>query len=192
MLNKLKEITNILTGYSLRGSISNFSTGSTAIVQGKDLSKYSLNLDVGALTKIDVEVESDSFLKKGDVLLLARATDATSFKAVVFDSDQTNILATSTVHILRIRSDQIIPKYLALWFNTPAGQHELRKVIRGSYIKALSRTAIETLSIQIPSFEEQYNLVALYESVTKMKSLLDKKKDLLDNLVPGSLKALIK
>ena len=74
------------------------------------INKDQLNLSKSDLIKIYIKgVNSEMFLQKNDVVLVSRGLGPGSFRAMPFLLDKDNIIASSTVYIIRITNEKILP-----------------------------------------------------------------------------------
>ncbi len=71
------------------------------------------------------------------------------------------IIAASSLYIIRVSSDAVLPDYLALWFNSALGQTRLDSLHIGAVIKNITKSALQDLEIEIPSLAAQQDAVHL-------------------------------
>jgi len=184
MLNKkpLKDIASIQLGFSFRGAIEPTLAGNIKVVQAKDLKSDENIHGTNDLVKVSLELpKSDPFLRKNDVLLVSRG--AGTHKVAVVDFNDEIVIASSSLYILRIKDQSILPEYLSLYLNSQEGQNELSLRTTGAYIQNLTRMQLETLPIPIPSIIQQRNLIALQKNIWQQEKLTQRKIELKKNIL---------
>ena len=189
MKNKkpLKDIVNINSGYAFRGAILPSSTGLIRVIQTKDMNPREYLTSASGLTSVNVEVTKNSFfIKQGDVLLSSRG--AGSHKAIYVDLNKDNIIASSSLYIIRIKNPNIVPQYLALYLNSSEGQNQLSQITSGAYIQNITRSNLENMEIPIPPREEQQHLVSLSENFASQDKLLIRKSQINQKIINDILK----
>jgi type I restriction enzyme S subunit len=124
-------------------------------------------------------------------LIVSRWTGTGSFRSTVSDIDQNNVIASSSLIIVRIKDSSVIPEYLALYLNSFEWQNKIIESVSGSYIKAISRKKFEEIEIPIPPLIQQKNLVGLSQNIIRQEHIYNRKKELKQNLITATLKNLI-
>ena len=185
----LKSIAAASTGYTFRGALKPVANGDTVVIQAKDIGQDEYIDDLENLTRTDFKIpRSKAFLKKDDVLLSSRGSGPGSFRATVFKADVENVIAASSVFIIRTTSNDIVPEYLALYLNSGDGQKKLYKKVSGSSIQIINRSALEDLQVSIPSMENQCTLIKLSENISRQMKLRERKSAINMNLFSEVLK----
>jgi len=186
MLKKraIKETANIIGGYTFRGAIKPTVDGSIYVIQAKDINKNEYVKSIDKLTKISLEIpRSNSYLKYDDVLLTSRGADGRSFKSTLYKSKANNVVASSSIYIIRIKAENILPEYLSLYFNSIEGQKALYKIVTGAQIRAINRKDLEEMKIPLPLLEKQKILTALYENINRQVKITARIKDIKQNIM---------
>lgn len=167
---KLKNIAEIISGYSFRFSLSDITLGDTFVLQSGDI-REDMTLELNSNQKLDLkDIKTKAFTETNDILLGSKGNPTVGY----VESDD-KILISSSMYIIRVKDDTVLPKYLAIYFNSPNGQRELNKVSLGGYIKGISKTNLETLTIPIPSKDIQEKIILLHDNIVKQKGLLERK-----------------
>ncbi len=179
MINKkLKEVTKIIAGYTFRTALQAQGDGKILVVQAKDISN--LFIEEQNLIKIDHQkYKTKAVIKKNDVIISVRG----KFQAGVYKGNLKNIIASSSVYILRLTNKDVNPKYLAIYLNSFVGQKEIRKSLTGGAIKTILRKDLGNLNIVIPETEKQKTIIDLYKNNSTLQEKLDTKKYLINNIV---------
>jgi len=183
----LKEVTEIIAGYTFREALISDSNGETQVLLAKNINTDG-TINYPELTKINLNLpRTNAFINKNDVLLSSRGI----FRSGVFDNDSTNTIAASSMFILRIKDNSIFPEYLSIYLNTRAGQNCIQKILTGSTIKTILRRSLENLTIPIPPLSIQKMIIDISKNLQQSEKLLTKKINLTKNIAEGAIKLLI-
>ncbi|MBU1200653.1 restriction endonuclease subunit S [Patescibacteria group bacterium] len=178
----LKDIANIISGYTFRKAIGPENVGYQLILQSKNIKNESIISDKD-LTKISFKTtRTNSFAKNNDVVISSRG----SFRSAVIKSTK-KILASSSVYILHITDNQILPEFLSLYLNSSRGNKNLQNITTGSTIKSILKNDLESLKIPIPPFSTQKNLIKLSQNQINQAKLLGDKLTINSNILEGAL-----
>src|ERR1700685_3521239 len=111
---QIKDIAEVVTGYTFRGAIKADANGNTFVFQAKDLIRGKPFVEVNVLTKISHDGRTDAgALKKNDVLLVARGMKSGAFRSTIFASSISNVVASSSVHVIRVTAANVMPEYVS-------------------------------------------------------------------------------
>jgi restriction endonuclease S subunit len=180
----LKDIAEVIPGYAFRGSIEVSDSGDTRVLQARNIVLDENFVDADSLVAIaGGPPRGSTYLQKGDVLLVARGMGAGSFKSSVYEADAINVIASSSVYILRVVSVSLLPDFLSSYLNSPSGQQALAGILTGSYIGALPKSELLKVKIPIPSLAKQKAMVDLHENILKQQSILDRKHKLKQKII---------
>lgn len=187
MEKKITEISEIKTGYTVRGSILNYQGNQVGAIQAKDI----IQGDFNNLNFIKIDNLENHLLQNGDVLLSIKGV----FRANVFHELPHSTIATSSVAIFRVNIKQILPEYLALVLNSAIGQRQLSKIAIGSSIKALPITELKNLTIEVPDLSTQKFVISINKNTKAQMDLLKAKQQklqqintqLTDKIIKGDL-----
>lgn len=179
MQMKLDNVATIIAGYTFRGAITADKNGDLLVIQAKDLGRNTFITDASILTPIAFDSAGyPNRIKKNDVLIIARGMRAGAFRAAVYKSDASNVIASSSLHIIRITVPGILPEYVTHYLNSKNGQDLLSKIVTGSYICALPRRLLEQLKMPIPDLRKQKAIVKLYQNMQLQQQILDRRNEL--------------
>lgn len=183
----LSEIAEIIAGYTFRGALKNDPHGETQVISARNISNDG-TVDQSELIRISLVLpRTNAGIARNDVLLSSRGI----FRAGVLDQDTENIVAASSLFIIRIKDRNVIPEYLSIYLNSDQGQNSIQKVLTGSTIKTILRGALENLFIPIPSLDVQRTIVRISQNWTKREKLLSRKIDLGKSIAEGTVKYLL-
>lgn len=179
MYMKLNDIATLIAGYTFRDAIKPDKKGNLFVFQAKDLVYGEFVADVSALTPITFDLAGyGGYLKKNDVLVIARGMKTGTFRSTIFKSNVSNVIASSSVHIIRITAPNVLPEYVSHYLNSKNGQKSLSEIVTGSYIGALPRRLLEQLKIPVPDLRKQKAIVDLYQNMQMQQKILDRRNEL--------------
>ncbi|MCF7820284.1 MAG: restriction endonuclease subunit S [Candidatus Pacebacteria bacterium] len=184
----IKSISKIQSGYTFRTALKADKNGNITVLQAKDIND--LYIDDNKLIKINHQLsKSNAIIKKNDVLFSVRG----KFKASVYSGNLNNLVASSSVYILRINDKNIIPEFLAIYLNSSTGQREIYKSLTGGAIKTILRKDLENISVSIPDVNKQKIIINLHKNNIALQNKLDFKKIIINNITEKAIsKILIK
>ena len=188
---EISDFTEVISGYTFRGAIETNENGDVFVLQAKDIVQGKNITDIENLTPISfLGTRTASFLQKGDVIIVSRGTGVGSFRSVIFNSNNTNVIASSSLLILRIKKKEILSEYLSMYLNGKDGQNKILQTVTGSYIQAVSRKKFEEIKISIPPLQKQQSLIALQENLKQQEKIQERKRELKQNIVSATLRNL--
>lgn len=183
----LKEISEIIAGYTFREALKNDPSGEIQVLLAKNINDDG-SINHSELTQINLALpRANAFTKKDDVLLSSRGI----FRAGVFNIETKNTIAASSLFILRIKSKNVLSQYVSIYLNSEAGQNSIQKILTGSTIKTILRGALENLSIPIPPLAVQKMIIEISDNWQKREKLLNHKINLDKNIAEGTIKQLL-
>ena len=183
MENKtIKDIANVIAGYTFRTALKSHQDGLMTVVQAKDIK--GLYIEKDNLTTIDLqEYQTRAIIQKNDIVISSRG----SFRVGIIREDSKNMIASSSVYVLRIGDKNILPEYLAIYLNSGEGQKKIKEKMTGSAIKTILRRDLENIKISIPIKEIQTIIVNLFHNNQMQQKLLDRKKILINQIFESSI-----
>lgn len=165
----LGDLTNIISGYLFRSTITPVKGGKYHVVQIKNTSKNSI--DWANLTRTNISgVKEDLVLRDGDVLFRSRGDKN---QAVVVEGCPKNVIAASQLFIVRMKTDSVLPAYLGWYINQRPAQRYFDRYARGSYIRLINKSTLGELKVVIPPVEMQKKIVKVYKLGLREKELVD-------------------
>jgi len=179
---ELKQVVDILQGYSFRASIKEAIGADIAVIQSKDITD-NIFIEFKNVAKIKKrEFNQKFFLRQGDVLLSARG----KFKAGLIKNISINSVASSSVYILKVNNNIIHPEYLAIILNSTEWQKKLDGISSGAIIKSILKRELEELKIAVPNLNKQKKIVEIFNNYKRQQKLLNQK-IFLTNKITNSL-----
>jgi len=183
----LKEISEILAGYTFRGALKSESQGKIKVILAKNIADDG-TINYPELIKItQAPPRTNAYVKNKDILLSSRGV----FRAGVFNAEDSNIIAASSTFILRVENKEIMPEFIAIYLNSEAGQSDIQKILTGSTIKTILRRSLENLKIPVPTLAVQKQIIDINQNIQKREKLLNQKINLSKNIAEGAIKKLL-
>ncbi len=181
---QLKDIAQVKAGYTFRGAIESDTHGDVFVLQAKDLNQGQSVVQTNSLARISADTVRNPYtLQKNDILIIARGMKSGSFRSAVYVSEAKNVIASSSLHIIRLRDSNVSPEYVSLYLNSKEGQDMLSQFVSGSYIGLLPRAALENIRIPIPSREKQDIVVQLYRNAEAQKKITNRRNELNEHIL---------
>ena len=183
----LQALVEIISGYSFRSAIENSKDDGVFVLQSKNVIGYN-NIDTTNLPQVDLkDLKTKAFVQKNDVLFSSRGV----FRAGYLKNDIQNTLASSSLYILRINTDTILPEFLAIYLNSQEGQKVIQKAVSGGSVPVIFRNALADIEIPLLPLVKQRQVIDIYNNWQKQEALLIKKISLHKNIAQGALSILL-
>ena len=184
MKKKITEIADIQIGYQFRKKIEPAEDGTIRVIQIRDFDEnHILNKEGLSRVRIDTPV-GHYLICKGNVLFLSRGTRNW---AVAIGDDLKNTVAVAHFFVIKMRSETVMPEYLAWYINQPAAQEYLHNIARrGTHMPLVTLSAFKELTIEVPDMATQHSIVALGRLMEKERILsneLQEKRNLYINAI---------
>ncbi len=186
-MTNLTDIAEVISGYTLRSAPDYSRMSNLRIIQANNISN-SIYLDADKLPTVHLEKVfiNDDYVQNNDIILSSRGR----FHAnVVQLSDE--ILATSSVFIIRITDTKILPEFLAIYLNSSKAQRTFSQISSGSSVKTILKSALEELEVPTPVISDQKKVIEMFSNIESQNSLLQRKSELNVQLANYSLNDII-
>lgn len=181
---KLKDITEIHSGYLFKSKIEHIKDGDISLVQLRDVNDQGM-IDWENTSRIHLEKNNPkSSLKEGDVLFKAKSRYHTS---ALVSNIGGRALATAHFFILRVPRKSLLPGYLAWYLNQKPAQTYFKKVARGTRVLQVNKKLLGELEIIVPDKNTQQRIVKIDELFKKQKELENEIMNLREKWIKGSL-----
>lgn len=189
---KLKNAVKIISGYTFRSAISEGQDGNIAVIQAKNVTAGIPIVRGMGLFRVSFSGKTASAtVQTGDVLLTSRGTIVGGFKATTVADPEPNMIAASSVYILRPNVKILSPDFLAMFLNSEAGQEMLRRIATGSNIQTLLMKELQEMEIVLPPSSVQEALASVYKNISLQTRLLNKRKLLLEDILASIIKSTV-
>ncbi|MEJ2662160.1 MAG: restriction endonuclease subunit S [Desulfobacteraceae bacterium] len=171
---KLKDISDIHSGYITRGKIQASVNGSHYLLQAKDVDGGKLSYRTDDLIRFHAALSrTDRCLESGDLIFMARG--AHNFTIQLGDLPEP-ALAAACFFIVRTCHPRVFPGYLCWYLNqVPVERYLVQHSGRGVHMPVVRRAVLENIQVPLPSMDTQ-------RKIAEMNALLLREMDLLQRL----------
>lgn len=166
---KLNDVTSIQFGTTIKTS----NSGRIPCIQVSNIT-FEGDFDLNSLVyvKNESDIETDALLHAKDILLAAKGDKMKS--VLVADRLNLKAIASSSLFIIRTKSNEVLPEYLQWYINLPHTQWILDKEATGTNISSLSIKSLRHLSIEIPDVLTQKKIVELKLLQNREKKIMER------------------
>jgi hypothetical protein len=158
-------------GYPFRGSIEESTDGGTLAVQMKDVDPdHGVNWSGVTRTTLAGRKQPD-WLKAGNVLFVSKGA---RFYAVCIDEPPSEAVCSPHFFLLHVMPKAaLLPAFLAWQINQLPFQRQLQQAAEGSSQLSIRRPVLESLTLCVPSLEDQQRIVALADLARQERHTLN-------------------
>lgn len=183
-MTKLKELVEIRSGYTFREAIGNLPSGNVEVFQSGDL-----NDDIKFNTRPSVTFPGSvtHFLEKGDLLVSARGYP----KAYLY-RDEGLAVASSSVLVLRVKRSNILPEYIAAFFNSTIGIKAYLRLASGDSLTTITKSNLSEINIPDIPIANQRALGGLVDTIDTERRRLEEKILYLDHIRTTAINKVLK
>lgn len=175
-IKKLNEVAIIISGHSFRQAIIPDNNGNMYVYQAKDVVQDEPFTDPTTLVKISYKnITDDSILQKNDVVIVSRGS---KFRSTIYASELNNVIASSSISIIRLNVDNLNPEFVSLFLNSTIGQSAIAEKVTGNYIGALPIKRLGEIKIMLPTLSQQTAIVNLHRNIREQKLIMEHKMDI--------------
>jgi len=166
----ITDIADINIGYQFRAKIEPTDDGTHSVIQIRDFDD-NRNLKTAELSRVKIDKSVEQFhVSKGDILFLSRGHR--NWAAPIAE-ELKDAIAASHFFILKVRSADVLPEYLAWYLNQAPAQEYLHNNARhGTHMPLIPLFAFKGLSVEVPQKEMQSKIVELSKLMEKEKQLV--------------------
>lgn len=156
-------------GFPFRSRLEHDAAGSVAVIQMKDIDEANL-IHVDETVRVNLpDLRDHHLIRLGD--LVFRSRGSTNSAALVSANFGPAVLAAP---MLLIRPVNVLPEYLRWYINLPATQAALAAKAEGTSVRMISKAALATLELPVPSRRKQQQIVEAAELEATEQLLLDR------------------
>lgn len=121
------------------------------------------------------------------MVLVARGVGQGTFRTAVFKIDEGDVIPSSSVFVVRVSRKDLLPEYLSLFMNSPAGQWRISKIVSGSNVQTIPRAELENMNIPIPSLSDQRKLVDLSNNIRDQLKIILRTNRIKQDIINASI-----
>lgn len=166
---RLADACTIQMGYTPRGRLEAVAEGGALAIQLRDISSEG-RIDLERLSRLGFDGVSDRYLvRPGDVLFRSRGERNTA--SVVDERLSEPAVAVLPLIVLRPLREVVEPAFLAWVINQAPAQRHFDSAARGSNLRMIPRTSLDTLNIDVPDLATQRLIVAVNELAERERLL---------------------
>jgi len=159
-LSALKDIAQVISGYTFRERLDVYPDGDVAVIQMKNLDAQN-RLCTDDLPRVDIaDLGERQLLRQGDVIFRSRGTFHT---AALFSEDVGRAVVAAPLMVIRLSGTKVLPEYLRWFINLPATQAKLSMLATGTHVQTVNKGAIEDIEIPIVQPVQQRRIAELAE-----------------------------
>ena len=168
------DLVEIRSGYTFRSAIDSFSDGDVEVIQSGDLG---VQFNFTLRQKIDFPGNDEHLLQYGDILLSARGFS----KAMVYRENK-KAVASSSLFVLRVKSNKTSPSFISMFFNSEFGMKEVFRLSSNTSVQTITKENLGQIKIpEIPP-DKQDHLGNLIQTIDDYKSLIQEKEIYLNSI----------
>ncbi len=181
---RIKDFCNVRIGHAFRERLSNVPNGDVMVIQPKNISAEGVvSFGPGEPLKTNASVSKP--LQPEDVLVVNRGR----FAATVFDLPDTNTwIVPSSILVLSVKKESVLPEYVACYFNSANGQRMFRRHYEQTTVPFISAKNLANMDIPIPPLERQRSLIVFEKTAKEYARLTSRKQELLKRILNDELR----
>ncbi len=161
----------VRAGYPFRGSIDESIDGDVLAVQMKDVAPE-LGVTWADVTRTSLTGRKQpDLLKAGDVLFVSKG--ARFYATCIDEPPGPAVCSPHFFHLQVAPHASLLPAFLAWQINQPPFQRQLQQAAEGSSQLSIRRPVLESLSLSVPSLEDQHRIVTLAEFARQERRALN-------------------
>jgi len=167
---RMEDLVHIRAGHPFRGAVEAVDAGSVAVAQMKDIQPGG-GVDWASTVRTElVGRKEPDWLREGDLLFVSRGSRY--YAACVDQPPGPAVCGPHLFHLTVRDSNRLIPKFLAWVVGQGAVQRQLQQAASGSLQLSVTRQALETLEIPLPSIKTQRVIADLVTAAVRERALL--------------------
>ncbi|MEI6378090.1 MAG: restriction endonuclease subunit S [Candidatus Falkowbacteria bacterium] len=184
----IKDIANVILGYTFRSTLEKEKNGDILVLQARNITESLIIKESDLLRAYLGNNRTNALVNNNDVVLSSRG----SFKSAVAQVSSQRVVASSSVYLIRLKGNELLPEYLAIYLNSSLAQKQIKDLSTGVVINSLLRRSVEGIGVWIPSLENQQKVIEVYNNNLRHQTLLQRKQLLTKKINEGLIDKLIK
>ena len=115
------------------------------------------------------KIDEKYLAKTGDIVIRL----STPFTAVVIDQNSQGVIITSLFAILRPKTCEVLPDFVAMYLNSDVMKKQYLKDASGSALQMIKTSVIKDYSIKIPNVSKQEQIIEINKLFIRESILLE-------------------
>jgi len=160
---KLSELVNIRLGQTFRSKAESKNPTDVKLVQIRDV-QGSVIRSIDHLAYANISSNAPTIqIQENDILFPLRGS---RFEAALYrvEHAKLRVTAPNQIAIIQVTSPQITPEYLLWFLNSSVCRHALKSMSKGSTVQSISRKALDSLEVDVPSVHKQGTIMAIAQN----------------------------
>ena len=180
---KVKDFCDIRIGHAFRQRLERVQGGNVRVIQPKNITREgSISFEDEFPLQMDTSVTRS--IRPKDVLVVNRGR----FAAAVFALPESDTwIVPSSILILSVNEQLVLPEYVACCFNSVYGQLLFRRHCEQTTVPFISARNLGQIDIAIPPLDRQQSLVAFNKVVARHALLCNRKQELYRQILDNEL-----
>lgn len=173
MIQPLRDLAEVRAGHPFRGSVPVVADGNARVIQMRDVAlDGAVAWDALVRTRVvrHNSARLPDWLHSGDVLFAARG--ARNYAVCLADVPSGTVCA-QYYFVIRMRTDHLLPEFLAWTINRAPSQRYLTRLAEGSDQLSIRRAVLEDMPVAVPDLPQQRRLVNLGVAAARERHAFD-------------------
>jgi len=182
---RLSEVCDIQTGYTARGRLEAVDVDGVPVISLRDFGSDGV-VRASELQRVQIQApDKRYYVSAGDVVFRSRGERNTAF-ALGSDFQESSV-AVLPLMIIRSKTGNIIPEYLAWLINSPRSQSYFDAEAQGTSMRMISKSTLDDLDVVIPEVSIQQKIVEVAGLASRERELLSSLANKRARLISASL-----
>ncbi|MCD2517770.1 restriction endonuclease subunit S [Massilia sp. G4R7] len=114
------------------------------------------------------EAQLSQKLRATDIIMPARGTN---YPARIFPDTNEVVFPVGQIYVIRTTSDNVLPDFLVWYLNSTSAQQAISSSVSGAVIKALNKSRLLQLGLEIPNLSTQHRIIRLQKLLDTRKKV---------------------
>lgn len=171
---RIRDFGDIRIGHAFRQRLTRIPGGKVMVIQPKNIGPQG-SISFGDECPLRTDVAVTRSLQSKDVLVVNRGR----FAAAVFDLPESDTwIVPSSILVLSVNQQSVLPEYVACYFNSANGQRLFQRHCEQTTVPFISAGNLGNMDIPIPPLDRQRSLVAFDGATARCALLTNRKQEL--------------
>ncbi len=166
-------------GHAFRERLNHDESGSIHVIQPADITNDG-QIEFSMNEPLRIHLSQFKPLVNRDILLVNRGR----FAAAVFDQkDENTWIVPSSIIVISVNINDVIPEYVSAFINSQSGQRLLQRYLEMSTIPFISASNLKNMKIPLPPMKQQKEIASLNQAIVLHEKLGTRKRELYRSLL---------